>query len=255
MSMKTEQRMFHGKVVLVTGGNSGIGYAIARRFADTGANVVITGRDPMRLKQAVDSHVNIKGFAADVQVAAHAKDVIEFVTATWGTLDILVNNAGIFAAVGLETATAETIKNVFATNVFGPTYYAQAALPLLKQTHGVIINITSTYGQKAAPGAGHYAASKAALEHLTRSWALEFAAYHVRVNAVAPGPTESEALTRAGMSMPEIEAVKRQEESANPLGRRGNPDDIAHWVLALASPAGKWVTGQVITVDGGFGLA
>jgi NAD(P)-dependent dehydrogenase (short-subunit alcohol dehydrogenase family) len=120
---------------------------------------------------------------------------------------------------------------------------------------GTIINVSSSFGHKPAPGVSQYGATKAALEHLTRSWALELAERGVRVNAIAPGPTESEALERSGGTAVEIEQIKDRERGQIPLGRRGEPADVSHWILALADPAAAWVTGQVIDVDGGFGLA
>jgi NAD(P)-dependent dehydrogenase (short-subunit alcohol dehydrogenase family) len=117
------------------------------------------------------------------------------------------------------------------------------------------LNVSSTFGHKAVAGLSHYAASKAALEHMTRCWALELANQGVRVNAVAPGPTETDFLIeRMRLSNEEAEAVKAQERSRIPMGRRGEPEEVASWIVMLASGAGGWVTGQVITVDGGLSI-
>ncbi|HEY3145761.1 MAG TPA: SDR family oxidoreductase, partial [Dongiaceae bacterium] len=140
-------------------------------------------------------------------------------------------------------------------NVTGPSLLSAAALPYLAATKGSIVNVSSTFGQKPAPGLSHYAASKAALDHLTRCWALELAPQGVRVNAVAAGPTETGALTgMMGLSSEQAEAVKERERERIPLKRRGNPEEVARWIVLLADPASEWVTGQVITVDGGLGL-
>lgn len=137
--------------------------------------------------------------------------------------------------------------------MLGPILLTQAALPYLIKARGTIINISSTYGIKPAPGHSVYGASKAALEHLTRSWALELAEHGIRVNAVAPGPTESEALLRMGLSDEQVVAIKDEERRLIPLRRRGEVEDVVPWVVALADPRG-WVTGQVIGVDGGYVL-
>jgi NAD(P)-dependent dehydrogenase (short-subunit alcohol dehydrogenase family) len=191
--------------------------------------------------------------------AADPEDASRTIATTierWGRLDVLVNNAGAGAILRLEAATPAAITEIFAANVFGPSLLATAALPHLKATHGTIVNVSSTFGHKAAAALSHYAASKAALEHLTRCWALELADQGVRVNAVAPGPTETDFLIeRMRLSSEEAEAVKAEERSRIPLGRRGVPEEVARWIVTLASDAGGWITGQVVTVDGGLSIS
>jgi len=141
-------------------------------------------------------------------------------------------------------------------NVIGPSLLASAALPHLEKTRGTIVNVSSTFGHKPGAALSHYAASKAALEHLTRCWALELAPVGIRVNAVAAGPTESGALTgMMGLSPEEAASLKEQERAQIPLGRRGIPDDIASWIVRLVDPEAGWMTGQVIAIDGGLGLS
>src|SRR5690606_31528826 len=133
---------------------------------------------------------------------------------------------------------------------------ARAALPHLRSARGSIVNISSTFGHKAAPALSHYAASKAALEHMTRCWALELAPMGIRVNAVAAGPTETDFLVeRMGLSAAQAESVKAEERARIPLGRRGSPDEVARWIVSIASPAAGWITGQILTVDGGLNIA
>jgi NAD(P)-dependent dehydrogenase (short-subunit alcohol dehydrogenase family) len=247
--------MLDDKVVIVTGGSSGIGRAAALTFARQGAKVVITGRRSAMLDEVVAEHPNIWGLVADVAAPEDAARTIAKAVETWGRLDVLVNNAGAGALLSLSDATAEPITNIFAVNVVGPSLLAAAALPHLAATKGTIINISSTFGHKPGAGLSHYAASKAALEHLTRCWALELAPQGVRVNAVAAGPTESGALTSMmGLSPEHAAVIEEAEREQIPLKRRGTSDDVARWIVHLADPASEWVTGQVIAVDGGLGL-
>jgi NAD(P)-dependent dehydrogenase (short-subunit alcohol dehydrogenase family) len=244
------------KVVIITGGSSGIGRAAALSFAERGARVLITARRAAPLDEAAGLHPNIVGLVADAAAPDDAARTIAKAVDIWGRLDVLVNNAGAGAILPLADATADRITNIFAVNVLGPSLLAAAALPYLAAAKGTIINVSSTFGHKPVAGLSHYAASKAALEHLTRCWALELAPHGVRVNAVAAGPTESGALTgMMGLSPEQAAAVKEEERERIPLRRRGNPDDVAQWIVSLADPASAWVTGQVIAVDGGLGLA
>ena len=237
------------------GGSFGIGRAAALSFADHGAKVVITGRRAVPLEEMAGQHANIVSLVADAATPSDTMRTIAKAVDTWGRLDVLVNNAGAGAILPLADATADRITNIFAVNVFGPSLLASAALPHLTASRGAIINVSSTFGHKPAASLSHYAASKAALEHLTRCWALELAPHGVRVNAVAAGPTESGALTgMMGLSAEQAETIKEQEREHIPLNRRGNPDEVARWIVRLADSASEWVTGQVITVDGGLGL-
>lgn len=244
------------KVVIITGGTSGIGRAAARGFAEHGAKVLITGRRSAPLRQATGDHPHIAGVTADVSIPADAARTITETLNAWGRVDVLVNNAGAGAILSLADARAEQIAGIFAVNVLGPSLLAAAALPYLAATKGSIVNVSSTFGSKPAAGLSHYAASKAALDHLTRCWAIELAPQGVRVNAVAAGPTDTGALTgMMGLSPEQAQAVKERERERIPLGRRGVPEDVVRWIVALADPASEWVTGQVFTIDGGLGIS
>jgi NAD(P)-dependent dehydrogenase (short-subunit alcohol dehydrogenase family) len=243
------------KVVIVTGGSSGIGRAAALNLAERGAKVLITGRREAPLAETAGGHPDVEYIAADASQPDDIARTIDKAANLWGRLDVLVNNAGAGAILPLSDATASQIMAIFAVNVLGPSLLAQAALPHLKAAKGTIINISSTFGHKAAANLSHYAASKAALEHLTRCWALELAPSGVRVNAVAAGPTESGALTgMMALSAQQAAAVEEEERKQIPLGRRGRPHDIARWIVALVDPASEWITGQVIVADGGLDL-
>lgn len=244
------------KVFIVTGGGSGIGRATALRFARQNNKVLITGRRPGPINEVANEHDNIVGLVAH---AASPKDAERTVAETidrWGRLDALVNNAGAGAILPLAEATADRITHIFSVNVLGPSLLASAALPHLERTRGTIINVSSTFGHKPGAALSHYAASKAALEHLTRCWALELAPLGIRVNAVAAGPTESGALMgMMGLSTEQAAALKEQERARIPLGRRGVPDDLANWIVRLADSEAAWMTGQIIAIDGGLGLS
>jgi len=247
---------FKQKVALVTGAGTGIGRATALGLAARGAKVVITGRRPEPLEQTAAGHENIVALVADVADPDDAARSVAKAVESFGRLDILVNNAGAGALSPLADVTAERIERILAVNVVGPSLLAREALVHLSRTKGSIINVSSTFGHKAGAGLSHYAASKAALEHLTRCWALELAPQGIRVNSVAAGPTESAALTdMMGLSPQQAALVEEAEREQIPLKRRGVPDDIARWILHLADPASDWVTGQIIAVDGGLGLA
>ena len=244
------------RVVIVTGGSSGIGRATAQRFAAQGDNVLITGRRPEPIHAAAAEHANMVGLVADVASPSDAGRTVAEAIDRWGRLDALINNAGAGAILPLAEAKADRITDIFSVNVFGPSLLASAALPHLEKTRGTIINVSSTSGHKPGAALSHYAASKAALEHLTRCWALELAPIGIRVNAVAAGPTESGALTgMMGLSPEQAASLKEQERAQIPLGRRGIPDDIASWIVRLLDPEAAWMTGQVIAIDGGLGLS
>ncbi|MFW7341595.1 SDR family oxidoreductase [Pollutimonas sp. H1-120] len=247
---------FENQVVLVTGGGAGIGLRAAEKFVRHGARVIITGRRQAALTQAVHATPGLGYVVADAGNPSDAARTIDEVVHRYGRLDVLVNNAGAGAILPLPDAGFAQINEIFSVNVIGPSLLASAALPHLKQSAGNIVNVSSTFGHKAGAALSHYAASKAALEHLTRCWALELAPDGIRVNAVAAGPTETDFLSeRMKLSAEQIESVKASERARIPLGRRGLPEDVAGWIVSLASPDAAWITGQVFTVDGGLNVS
>lgn len=244
----------HERVVIITGGGTGIGRAAAIQFAGAGARVVIAGRRAAPLEETASVSDRIVPVPADLLLEADLERVIRTAIDRWGRIDVLVNNAGRFIQRPLAEIDQQTVTELFATNVLAPSLLSRAALPALKGSQGSIVNISSTFGHKAAPMISHYAASKAALEQLTRCWALELAPYRIRVNAVAPGPTETEILTSSGLPAAVIEQIKQEESERIPLGRRGTSEDITAWIVNLANPTAAWVTGQIVAVDGGLGV-
>jgi NAD(P)-dependent dehydrogenase (short-subunit alcohol dehydrogenase family) len=245
---------FADRVAIVTGAGSGIGRAVARALADAGAQVLGVGRRRLALESTAAGSDRIAPHAADITAPGAAQEIVTAAVERWGRLDVVVNNAGATRLLPLAEITPADLGLLWDLNVTAPSLLAQAALPHLRRTRGSIVNVSSTYGHRPIAGAGHYAASKAAVEHLTRSWAVELAPDGIRVNCLAPGPTESEALAAAGLSGDVIERVKADEARRIPLGRRGDPAEVAAWILRLAEPATTWLTGQVLTMDGGLEL-
>ena len=243
------------RVVIITGGGTGIGRATALQFAQAGAWILVVGRRLTPLEEVASVADRIVPIVADIQHEPDIQEIVHSATQRWGRIDVLVNNAGAFAHCPLEHIDQQLVTSLLATNIVGPTRLSQAALPYLKVTQGSIVNISSTFGHKAAPLISHYAASKAALEHLTRCWALELAPYRIRVNAVAPGPTETGILERSGLAASIVAHIKEEETERVPLGRRGTPEEVAAWIMDLATPTASWMTGQVIAVDGGLSIA
>ncbi|OBJ24437.1 SDR family NAD(P)-dependent oxidoreductase [Mycobacterium colombiense] len=242
------------RTVIVTGAGSGIGRATAVACAQVGAYVLAVGRREANLRDTANTHPAIAPFVADICADGAPEAVIDEAIGRWGRIDVLVNNAGAAAIMTLPEVTGARIAELFALNVTAPSLLARAALPYLREVHGSIVNVSSTFGHRPLPGGSHYAASKSAIEMLTQSWALELAEGNVRVNAVAPGPTESEALAASGLPGAAVDKIKQNETERIPLGRRGKPEDIASWIVHLADPASTWLTGQILTVDGGLEL-
>ena len=240
-----------GKVVLVTGASRGIGAAIARRFAAVGSRVAIGYRGGNAAAEAVLGEIAAAGaqglaVAGDIARPEAAQAMVAQVVARFGHIDVLVNCAGISKHLPFETTTPDIFHAVFDTNVLGTVSVIQAALPHLTAPGGRIINFSSGLATRPIPSTAIYAASKAAVATLSHALAKEFGPRGITVNTIAPGVIETEMTTG-------ILAERGKNILAmTPLGRIGQPDDIASIVLFLASPDAGWVTGRTIIADGGL---
>lgn len=245
----------NGRVVVVTGAGTGIGRATARAFAGDGAEVVAIGRRIDPLRQTANGSDRITPMVVDITAGRQPERIFEAVRETYGRLDVLVNNAGIVSGGPLGTISAEMVEAQFATNLLAPILLAQAALPLLEQVGGVIVNVTTSVGQRAWPGNSVYAATKTGLELLTRSWAVELAHRGIRVVAVAPGAIDTPIGEHHRLTPDRQVALREWQIAHTPLGRIGQPEEVAWAVTQLAGPKAGFVTGVVLPVDGGAVIA
>ena len=236
-----------GQTALVTGGTAGIGLACARLLADAGATVLITGRNRERGESAAAAiGGDVHFFRADMADLSSVAALVE----QSAPVDILVNNAATFPGAMTVEQDVASFESTFDTNVRG-TYFLVAGLvpAMLDRGYGSIINVTSIVASKGVPGASVYSASKAAVESLTRTWAAEFGPRGVRVNTVAPGPTNTEGVVA------EWGDTNDELGRTLPLGRTAEPAEIAQAVLFLASGASSFVTGLTLHADGGGAAA
>ncbi|KAA5542680.1 glucose 1-dehydrogenase [Roseiconus nitratireducens] len=243
------------RVALVTGASKGIGAAIARELAAAGAAVAVNYREDQRGAEAVVQEIIASGGRAvtargDVSKADDVRRLLAEVAETFGTLDVLVNNAGVYQPMGIEAFTEEEFQREFNTNVLGPMTVIRESLAYFGSS-GSIINIGSGASQMCPPDYCIYAASKSALDTVTRCLAKELASRRIRVNSVNPGATLSEGTKSAGLYGAGSE-FERQLVAMTPLGRIGTPSDIAKVVAFVASDDAGWLTGEIILASGGL---
>ncbi len=240
-----------GKVAVITGANSGIGLACAKRFAAEGARVFITGRRQAELNEAVaEVGHDARGVQGDVASLADLDRLYAIVREEAGRIDVLLANAGGGAFMPLADVTEEHYDRTFATNVKGTLFTVQKALPLLRDGASVILT-GSTTGVTGGPAFSVYSASKAAIRNFARSWILDLAPRRIRVNVLAPGATATPGLRGLTQTEEQDRALVAALEAATPLGRMGSPDEIANAALFLASDESSFVNGSELFADGG----
>ena len=243
------------KVAIVTGAAKGIGASIAKHFAHEGAKVVVNYASSKEAADKVVKEITDHGgqaiaVQADVSNEADVTRLFEETKKAFGTLDILVNNAVFQQYLPIEQASAATFHQHFDVNVLGPVLTIQAALKMFNEHGGSIINISSGASKMPMAGVSLYSATKAALDALTISLSKELGAKNIRVNSILPGATETEGAHSTGVTTGS--EAEKMFVANTPLGRRGQPEDIAKAVVFLASDDAAWITGEQISVSGGM---
>jgi len=234
------------KNILITGGNSGIGFATAALAKTRGYEVTISGRSPERVDQAAEQ-LGVIGFVADM---SSMEDIQSLATLFLEKgLDALVNNAAIAKFMPITTHTESDYDDFLNTNIRGPLALIQALVPALAKNKGCVTNVSSAVTNNGLPNASLYAATKGAMDAFTRSLALELAPQGIRINVVSPGAVDTPILAKLGLPAEQIEAIRAQQEEMIPLQRYGKPEEIADVILAQLESS--YVTGSAWSVDGG----
>lgn len=240
-----------GKIAVITGGSSGIGLATAQRFVKEGAYVFVCGRRDSELELALNQiGKNVTGVQCDVSILADLNRLYDMVKQR-GPIDVLFANAGVWEFALLDDITEAHFDKIFSVNVKGLLFTVQKALPLFRDGGSIILN-ASIGGSKGVEGLSVYHATKAAIRSFARSWTVDLKSRRIRVNAISPGPTYTPGFEHALESIQDAEKLKSYFLNTIPLGRLGNPDDIAKAVSFLASEESNYVTGIELCVDGGM---
>jgi NAD(P)-dependent dehydrogenase (short-subunit alcohol dehydrogenase family) len=241
------------KVAIVTGGGSGIGRAIAAAFAREGAQVVICGRDRQKLdataREIANDEAGCLAVSADLCQPIEIHNLVAATVERFKRVNILVNNAGVLIPGTAESARDEDWEQTFSTNVRAPWLLVRAVLPHMRAAGGgSILNIGSVLSTLGAPNRVAYAASKGAVLAMTRAMAIDHAAEKIRVNCIRPGIVETEMVAAFNMD----ESARRRRLAMHPMGRFGQPEDVAGLAVFLASDEAAWITGAEYLVDGGY---
>jgi len=246
-------KRLEGKVAVVTGGNSGIGLASAKRLLEEGARVAISGRSKKTLDEAVTLlGKDVLAVQSDVSKVSEIDKLFTAVTQKFGKIDILFANAGIGKFIPLEGTTEQDYDEMFDINAKGSYFTIQKALPHLNNGASIILN-TSVVSHEGIANGSVYAATKAAMRSFTRSIAAELVGRNIRVNAVAPGPIATPIISRTGIPKAALDEITARLIESVPMKRIGTPEEVAGAVAFLASSDASYVTGVEIDVDGGRG--
>lgn len=240
------------KVAVVTGGNSGIGYATAKKFKEYGAQVIITGRTKEKVETAANE-LGVKGIVADVSHISAIEDLVNQVQQGYGKVDILFVNAGIFAPAPVGQISESMFDHQMGINFKGAVFTIEKFLPVLNEGAS-IINLSSVNAYTGMPNTAVYAASKAALNSYTRTAATELAAKNIRINSVNPGPVATPIFGKTGMPEEQLNLFATSMQNRVPLKRFGQPQDIANLVVFLASDDASFITGSEYNIDGGLNI-
>ena len=246
-----------GKVVLVTGASSGIGRAAARHFADKGAQVVAVGRNEAELNTLREEFHGAKNgihmSPTDLRGVSQIERLVSSTVDKFSRIDVLVNSAGIIANGSVEDTSLDDWDKMMDINLRSVFYLTQKCIPSLEESEGNIVNVSSVAGARSFPNVLSYCVSKAGIDQFTRCVALELAPKNIRVNAVNPGVAVSNLHKRGGMDDEAYEAFLENSKNTHPLGKVGEPDDVANLIGFLASDDASWITGVTYGIDGGRG--
>jgi len=242
----------NGKIAVVTGGNSGIGYASAKELKSQGATVVITGRNSEKVTKAAQE-LGVKGIVADVENLSAIDNLVSEVTSEFGKVDVLFVNAGIFQPAPVGQISEEMFDHQIGINFKGALFTTEKFLPILNEGASVI-NLSSVNAYTGMPNTAVYAASKAALNSYTRTAATELAPRNIRINSVNPGPVYTPIFEKTGMEEEQLNGFAEAMQNRVPLKRFGQPEDIAKLVSFLASDDASFITGSEYNIDGGINI-
>lgn len=247
-----KDKKFMKQHIIITGGSSGIGRGIAEYFYRNGWAVLITGRNVAKLQQVKAELPEINILKYD-NLLDSDQEILDFVRNNWnGNIDILVNNAGHVELTKLSDISEDSMQHMYQSHLIGPAMLTSHCLEFLSNRKGQILNISSSHGIKAYAETSAYGSAKAALNFLTKIWALELAPLGIRVNAIAPGPTDTDILNAAGFTDEIIAIIHESERKAIPLQRRGSVSDIVSIVTGILDSRSSWLTGVILPIDGGL---